>query len=1319
MLGESKKNPYLCTQNVNNEHAHRGIDHPTTLNTMSFISRKSLRLLAILLVLAQGVWAQEINYDVSDESGLRNVLQNNALIRLTNNISLSSTIGISNITVTIDLNGKTLTAASGQRIFQINAGASLTISDSSSEKTGLLTGAGSVADNGACIYNAGTLTMTGGKIYRNECTSGDGGGIYNSGTLTLSGVELEYNSPEGVFNASGGTAVLSNCTIRRTVFWGINNAGGMTLNAVTITNRSYDKAPGLHNSGTLTMNDGLIEYCRAGNGGGVVNSGTMTIQGTTITNNSAEFYGAGIYNYSKAVLTIKDGTTISKNQARLGGGVLNEGSITMTGGVISENTASEDGAGIYNYNKGEFTMSGGSITDNKASTGKGGGIYNNSPDSGDNGINVTGGTIAYNFAAEGGGIYNNSGTTIIAGGNVGEPTRGNWTDGNGGGIYNKAKLSFQSGSIQGNKASDGAGVYNGEGGLALMNGGTIAQNQAFLYGGGICNYATLTLEGGEIKNNLCGQDGGGVWADGSIGSVLYMQGKPEVSGNVKISSPNNLFLKQDAKIRVTGAFTAGADVHFLCEASGLYKITQDFGGEHNPETIAGTVFTDDAAADYGLSINQGEVYRMPLAKNTSYLRDGSQTADAMKLSDVADGSGVSFGSGWFVLDDDKNYTNRITILGDTRLILTNSKTLTASAGIYVPEWSSLTIYAQPSNGAVGYITATGSANNAGIGGDQNQDAGTITVYGGHVTATGGANAAGIGGGGSLSFYKTINIHGGTVTATGGAAGAGIGTGRVDRDETIASDAAGQLDAVPGMYSSHINITGGQVTATGKDGGAGIGSGDDSYFLGEISISGGVVTASVSETNAEYCCSAAGIGSGMNGSCYLFRNPNAEPMERRATIRISDGWVTATGGQYGAAGIGGGSRFNVNPVIDPGTYVGADCPSYYGGGADVFITGGHVEASGGNHGDATHWGDAIGCGGSYNQDNTVLPTRGTLEIYDGAAVQYWEPGSVNSYAKPYNRVEAARDYYKIVIEQCDHNSSSCAYDHLQHSTCSRCFGNKAAHTFDSNGRCTACGLVSLADNASDNAAHITNLTNSTKRDVALVGRTLYKDGSWNTLCLPFSLTAEQLADSPLKGATIKAFSSASFSKGTLTLNFSADRQTIEAGVPYIVKWAAGDHIVYPLFRQVSLTSATASAVTSEFATATSPASITFQGTYDSYATGGEDKSILYLGVSAEGQSELYYPDSEMTIHALRAFFKLNGLEAGGLPEFDVRGFVLNFGDEEDPTSVSLPMAKEADGAWYDLSGRKVNSQFTIHNSQLSRGVYIHNGRKVVVKQIIHN
>ena len=43
-------------------------------------------------------------------------------------------------------------------------------------------------------------------------------------------------------------------------------------------------------------------------------------------------------------------------------------------------------------------------------------------------------------------------------------------------------------------------------------------------------------------------------------------------------------------------------------------------------------------------------------------------------------------------------------------------------------------------------------------------------------------------------------------------------------------------------------------------------------------------------------------------------------------------------------------------------------------------------------------------------------------------------------------------------------------------------------------------------------------------MTLTNRTLYKDGEWNTICLPFSLDATQLAESPLAGASIGAMRS---------------------------------------------------------------------------------------------------------------------------------------------------------------------------------------------------
>ncbi|GEM_PF-1766992 len=94
-------------------------------------------------------------------------------------------------------------------------------------------------------------------------------------------------------------------------------------------------------------------------------------------------------------------------------------------------------------------------------------------------------------------------------------------------------------------------------------------------------------------------------------------------------------------------------------------------------------------------------------------------------------------------------------------------------------------------------------------------------------------------------------------------------------------------------------------------------------------------------------------------------------------------------------------------------------------------------------------------------------------------------------------------------------------------------------------------VELADNA-DNTTVINN-NNEVTTTVTLQGRTLYKDGDWNTLCLPFSMTAEQIALSPLAGATIKELATSSnLNNGTLTLNFE-DATTIEAGKPYLVKW----------------------------------------------------------------------------------------------------------------------------------------------------------------------
>ena len=104
-------------------------------------------------------------------------------------------------------------------------------------------------------------------------------------------------------------------------------------------------------------------------------------------------------------------------------------------------------------------------------------------------------------------------------------------------------------------------------------------------------------------------------------------------------------------------------------------------------------------------------------------------------------------------------------------------------------------------------------------------------------------------------------------------------------------------------------------------------------------------------------------------------------------------------------------------------------------------------------------------------------------------------------------------------------------------------------------------ITLADNA-DNSSTISEW-NGGVAEVTLSGRTLYMDGDWNTLCLPFALSAEQIAASPLAGATIMELdgTSSDLTNGTLTLNFN-DAKEMVAGRPYIVKW--------PIARTISTT-----------------------------------------------------------------------------------------------------------------------------------------------------
>ncbi len=245
------------------------------------------------------------------------------------------------------------------------------------------------------------------------------------------------------------------------------------------------------------------------------------------------------------------------------------------------------------------------------------------------------------------------------------------------------------------------------------------------------------------------------------------------------------------------------------------------------------------------------------------------------------------------------------------------------------------------------------------------------------------------------------------------------------------------------------------------------------------------------------------------------------------------------------------------------------------------------------------------------------------------------------------------------------------------------------------------------NASSNSTKISAF-NGEVCDVTLKGRTLYKDNSWNTLCLPFSIS--DFSGTPLAGATVKTLESTSFdsTNGALTLNFTeANLTAIEAGKPYIVKWASGDNIENPMFTNVTITATTPTDITPTGSG--SDGSVTFKGTFGPHDIGGTDgdNTKLYLG----NGNKLYWSSGAKSINSFRAYFQLNnGITAGNQPNSGVRAFVLNFdGDEETGiATTNYTDSTDSDNAWYDLSGRKLSGKPT------TKGLYINKGKMIVIK-----
>ncbi len=162
-----------------------------------------------------------------------------------------------------------------------------------------------------------------------------------------------------------------------------------------------------------------------GDGGGILNNGTLTINHCTIVDNTTAGYGGGVANEEGGTLTIKN-SLVKGNSASSDGGVWNGGTLTMEDCVVEENTCSYSGGGIGSNR--DMTLKNCTIRNNRSTwaSHSGGGVY-------------TIGTTTMNGCV----VDGNSAVT------------------DGGGIYNRGDLLLLRCTVANNTAANGGGIYSG------------------------------------------------------------------------------------------------------------------------------------------------------------------------------------------------------------------------------------------------------------------------------------------------------------------------------------------------------------------------------------------------------------------------------------------------------------------------------------------------------------------------------------------------------------------------------------------------------------------------------------------------------------------------------------------------------------------------------------------------------------------------------------------------------------------------------------------------------------------------------------------
>jgi predicted outer membrane repeat protein len=219
----------------------------------------------------------------------------------------------------------------------------------------------------------------------------DGGSIYTAGELTIEDSVIVLgetgNAGGGIFFEDNATATLTKVVFRDNhagtgggIWMGEN--GTITGNDLQFSLNSADGLGGAINNvkGNIQLHQIEFRENDAGSGGAIAALlGSTVLHESEIISNTASMYGGGILNNGNVSLI---GTTLNENRAEKGGGIYNNNTLLIENSTISGNRADDDGGGVYDSGGVQISIYNSTITANLAGAdimnpgGEGGGIYN-------------------------------------------------------------------------------------------------------------------------------------------------------------------------------------------------------------------------------------------------------------------------------------------------------------------------------------------------------------------------------------------------------------------------------------------------------------------------------------------------------------------------------------------------------------------------------------------------------------------------------------------------------------------------------------------------------------------------------------------------------------------------------------------------------------------------------------------------------------------------------------------------------------------------------------------------------------------------------